>query len=212
MRVHVARHGETTWNMAGRYQGRRESGLSALGMRQGMALADAFDAPALRVGRIVSSPLLRCMATAQFTASRLDLELETDRRIIEIGHGSWEGRYREEIRANDGERMRMWKEDPENVAFIGEGGETLADVRERWLDFAAALQSDVPTLVCSHDAVVRMAILCGSDRPIADLWKVNVENAAYATFEVTGATWTLVRESSSDHLAGLHASIGGQAL
>ena len=212
MRVHVARHGETTWNMAGRYQGRRESGLSALGVRQGMALADALDARDLRVGRIVSSPLLRCMATAQFSASRLDLPLETDPRIIEIGHGSWEGRYREEIRANDGERMRMWKEDPENVVFIGEGGETLADVRARWLDFAAWLQPTVPTLVCSHDAVVRMAILCGADRPIADLWKVNVENAGYATFDVTGKIWTLVRESSSEHLAGLHAEIGGQAL
>ncbi len=212
MRVHVARHGETTWNMAGRYQGRRESGLSALGVRQGMALANAFDAPEMRVGRIVSSPLLRCMATAQFTASRLDLEVEADPRIIEIGHGSWEGRYREEIRANDGERMRMWKEDPENVVFIGDGGETLADVRERWLEFAATLQPTVPTLVCSHDAVVRMAILCGANRPIADLWNVNVENAAFASFEVDGDTWRLVTESTSDHLAGLHAAIGGQAL
>jgi len=212
MRVYVARHGETTWNMAGRYQGRRESGLSALGVRQGMALANAFDTPEMQVGRIVSSPLLRCQATAQFAASRLDLELETDPRIIEIGHGSWEGRYREEIRANDGERMRMWKEDPENVAFIGEGGETLADVRKRWLEFAAALEPTVPTLVCSHDAVVRMAILCGANRPIADLWKVHVENAGYASFEVEGSNWRLVTESTSGHLAGLHAELGTQAL
>ncbi|MGH7709278.1 MAG: histidine phosphatase family protein, partial [Vulcanimicrobiaceae bacterium] len=33
--IYLARHGETTWNLAGRYQGRLESALSALGVRQG---------------------------------------------------------------------------------------------------------------------------------------------------------------------------------
>jgi len=46
MRVYVARHGETTWNLAGRYQGRRESALTSLGMRQAFALADAMRAAA----------------------------------------------------------------------------------------------------------------------------------------------------------------------
>jgi hypothetical protein len=55
VRVYVARHGETTWNAAGRYQGRLESELSALGMRQAEALASAMRGAHLR--RVISSPL-----------------------------------------------------------------------------------------------------------------------------------------------------------
>ena len=39
VKLYIARHAETTWNLAGRYQGRRESALSARGIQQGFALA-----------------------------------------------------------------------------------------------------------------------------------------------------------------------------
>ena len=119
MRVYVARHGETTWNLAGRYQGRRESELTELGMRQALALADAMDEAG--VGRVVSSPLLRCTATARPSADRRGVEVETDDRLIEIAHGTWEGRLRDELAANDPERYRAWRRDPARVQF--ENGE-----------------------------------------------------------------------------------------
>ena len=208
--VYVARHGETTWNLAGRYQGRRESALTGLGMRQGLALANAFTTQTPRIERIIASPLVRCAATAQFVAERLNLPLETDDRLIEIAHGTWEGRLRDEIAANDPERFRAWKEDPAQVSF--EGGETLADVRERWRAFAASLATDVPTLVVTHDAVVRVALLEASRRPLDDLWKVPVENAGYAVFSVDGGTWSISDPCVNAHLAGLRAQTERQAL
>ena len=136
--VWLARHGETTWNLAGRYQGRLESALSGLGMQQGIALAQHFferlSRGELVPSRVVSSPLLRCAATARFTAQTLGLGVETDERLIEIAHGTWEGRYRDELAANDPERYRAWREDPAHVAF--EGGETLVEVLQRWRSFA----------------------------------------------------------------------------
>ena len=69
----VARHGETTWNLAGRYQGRLESELSPLGARQAFALAGAMQREG--VGRVVSSPLRRCTSTAQPAAERLHTAL-----------------------------------------------------------------------------------------------------------------------------------------
>ncbi len=206
----MARHGETTWNLAGRYQGRRESALTALGVRQGFALADAFARSQPRIERIVASPLLRCSATAKFVADRLNIALETDDRLLEIAHGTWEGRLRDEIALDDPERLRAWKERPAEVAF--EGGETLTHVLARWRAFAAAFAPDVPTLVVTHDAVVRVAILDAQHRALDDLWQVRVENAGYAEFTVGDGRWTLERESVTDHLAGLHAAIEGQAL
>jgi broad specificity phosphatase PhoE len=210
VRICVARHGETTWNLAGRYQGRRESALSALGVRQGFALAEAFAHREPRLQRIVASPLLRCSATAKFVAERLNIELETDDRLLEIAHGTWEGRLRDDIAADDPERFRTWKERPGAVAF--EGGETLADVLSRWRNFAAGFAPDGPVLVVTHDAVVRVAILDAQRRPLDDLWNVAVENAGFAEFERSASGWILVHENVNAHLAGLHATIAGQAL
>jgi broad specificity phosphatase PhoE len=209
-RVYVARHGETTWNLAGRYQGRRESALTALGVRQGFALAEAFAHITPRIERIVASPLLRCSATATFVADRLNIRLEHDDRLLEIAHGTWEGRLREEIAASDVERFRLWKERPGAVGF--EDGETLAHVGTRWQSFAADFNAAVPTLVVTHDAVVRVAILAGQGRALDELWDVHVENAAFAEFEVDASGWSIVNENVNAHLAGLRAALEEQAL
>jgi phosphoserine phosphatase len=213
--IYVARHGETTWNVAGRYQGRLESALSGLGVAQGAALARYFadcaarDAPL--PAQIVSSPLLRCTATAQFVATQLGLPVATDERLIEIAHGTWEGRYRDELAANDPKRYHAWRNDPAHVAF--ERGETLGDVRERWRAFAATLadtRGDV--LAVTHDAVCRVALLDALGRGLEDFWTVRVENAAFARYAVKAGALTLVEECHTDHLATLRASLEGQAL
>ena len=208
VRVFLARHGETTWNLAGRYQGRRESALTALGMGQAFALSDAM--VAAQVARVVSSPLLRCTATAKPAAGRLNVRVERDDRLIEIAHGTWEGRLRDEIAANDPLRYRAWRDDPAHVAF--EDGETVAQVLARWRDFAAALSPETPTLIVTHDAVVRVALVDAQGRGLDAFWNARVENGAYAVFEVTRASWTLVDECIADHLGPLRASIATQAL
>ncbi len=208
MRVYLARHGETTWNLAGRYQGRRETALTSLGMQQAFALAAPMDAA--RVGRIVSSPLLRCTATARPTAERLNLRVETDDRLIEIAHGTWEGRVREEIAANDPVRYGAWRNDPANVSF--EGGESTRDVLARWRAFAASFVPTVPALVLTHDAVVRAALVDTSGRDLDAFWSTRVENGGFAVFEVTAAGWQLLEERVSAHLDGIRASTEGQAL
>jgi phosphoserine phosphatase len=203
VRVYLARHGETTWNLAGRYQGRRESALTSLGMQQAFALAGTMVAQG--VGRVVTSPLLRCAATAQPAAERLNLTLERDDRLLEIEHGTWNGRLRDEIAANDPERYRAWRESPATVAFVD--GETLVDVRDRWRSFADEFVPDV-----THDAVVRVALVDLLGRELDAFWDVRVENGAYAVLERDAAGWTLVEECVNEHLGTLRAEVEKQAL
>ena len=208
MRVYLARHGETTWNLAGRYQGRRETALTSLGMQQAFALVAPMDDA--RVGRVMSSPMLRCTATGRPTAERLNLRVEIDDRLIEIAHGTWEGRLRDEIAANDPVRYHAWRKDPAHVAF--EGGETIAQVRDRWRAFARDFRPAVPALVITHDAVVRVALADAKHQELDAFWDGNVENGAYAVFEVDEAGWTLVEERVAAHLDGIRAATEGQAL
>jgi broad specificity phosphatase PhoE len=210
VQLYIVRHAETTWNLAGRYQGRRESALSARGMQQGQKLADAFAAIEPPVARIVTSPMHRTRATATFVAERLNVPLATDDALIEIAHGTWEGRMRDEIAANDPERYRTWRENPGEVAF--EDGESLIDVMARWRRFRASFAVDAPTLLVTHDAIVRIALLDITQRPLGDFWAMHVENAAYAVVDVDGTTWTLVADNVNAHLADLRASTETQAL
>ena len=213
--IWIARHGETTWNLAGRYQGRMESALSARGVQQGFALAAEFvrklECRETIPTRIVSSPLLRCHATARFTASRLGLRVETDERLIEIAHGTWEGRYRDDLAANDSERYRTWREDPARARF--DGGETLSDVLARWRAFARDLAArDEDTLVLTHDAVVRCALVDMHERSLDDFWAVRVENAAFARVERLDGRLVVIEDCDNAHLGSLHADLTTQAL
>ena len=205
----LTRHGETTWNLEGRYQGRKESALSALGLRQAFALAEAMSHVRPHVKRIVSSPLLRCTATAQIVAERLDLRVETDDRLIEIGHGAWEGKLREEIVRDDPRGWHLWKNEPTKITF-SEGDSILA-VAERWRAFIAEPLL-VPTLIVTHDAVARAAILIAQGRSLDELWDVEMENAAYARFKPLPDGWHLEEPLVNAHLAGLRADVASQAL
>ncbi len=207
--VYVARHGETTWNIAGRYQGRRESALSALGVRQGFALA-AEIAARPRITRIVSSPLWRCVATARFVADRVGLAVQTDPALLEIAHGTWEGRYRDEISQNDRELYLRWRSDPSSVGFSG--GETLRDVADRWQSFARSFDPSGDALVVTHDAVVRAAIVSETGGDLSALWNVRVYNASYALFSVERGAWTLIDECIETHLTALQGDLATQAL
>ena len=203
--IYLARHGETTWNLAGRYQGRLEAALSGLGVRQGFALAAYFAGRKVRGESVpvkgVSSPLLRCTATARFVTDRLGVPLESDERLTEIDHGTWSGRYRDELARDDPERYRTWREDPAHVAF--EAGETLAEVLARWRSFAKTLvpeKNDV--LVLTHDAVARCALLDAMDEPLQAFWRPKIENGAFAVLESDGTRLRVVEECVVEHLAG----------
>ncbi len=206
--VRVARHGETTWNSAGRYQGRRESTLSPLGIAQARALAGALAQKP--IAQIVSSPLARCLATAYPLALALGVTVVQEPLLLEIAHGTWEGRHRDEIARSEPERFFDWKHRPDRVRFIG--GESVGDVLDRWKKFADSYDQNVETLVVTHDVVVRLAILHARGQSTAALWEPKVVNAGFAEFSVSDARWDLQIECVEEHLAGLAANVDTQAL
>jgi phosphoserine phosphatase len=207
-RVYVARHGETDWNRAGRYQGQRESELTELGKRQAVALGGALASSG--VVRIIASPLQRCVQTAQPLAKRLGLAVETDPRLLDIAHGTWEGRLKGDLAREDPVRVLAWRSAPHTVRF--DGGETLEDVARRWTSFVDSFRSENDVVVVTHDEVLRIALLWATHRAHAQLWEPRVVNGGYAIFDAALPRWALVEECSQDHLAGILADASRQAL
>lgn len=100
--IYLVRHGQTAFNRDGLLQGHVDSDLTELGQAQaramGATLKALLDAP--RGWRIVASPLGRTQATAALISQALGgVAVETDRRLIEVSWGEWDGRPRHEVQA-----------------------------------------------------------------------------------------------------------------
>ena len=206
--IRIARHGETTWNAVGRYQGRLETPLSPLGQAQARALSAALRETGIR--RIISSPLSRCVQTAIPLASATGVSIEIEPLLTEIAHGTWEGRYRTELAQTDPVTYYEWREHPERVHFVD--GESLQDVHDRWVEFVQKFDPSEDSLFVTHDIIVRLAVLERTGRGIEGLRTVRALNAAYAEFSVEEGTWELLAECVGAHLAGLRADPERQAL
>jgi probable phosphoglycerate mutase len=92
----LVRHGQSTWNAAGRWQGHADPPLSALGQEQARQ-AGARLASDGRVDAVVTSDLQRAHRTATLVAGVLGLDPVVDERVRERDAGEWAGLTRDEI-------------------------------------------------------------------------------------------------------------------
>jgi broad specificity phosphatase PhoE len=102
----LARHGETDWNRARRWQGHADRPLTDRGRAQAAALAERLADIALDA--IYASDLRRARETAAFVAARQGLEVIELRDLREVDVGSWEGLTREEAEEKFPEGYRRW--------------------------------------------------------------------------------------------------------
>jgi broad specificity phosphatase PhoE len=156
----VVRHGRTTWNAAGRFQGQRDPALDGAGWAQARGVADAVTALG-RVAVVVSSDLRRARQTACVVARRAGVPVVTDRRLREVALGRLEALDRSEAARRYPDELDRW-------LMAGDarpaGGETVADAGAR---AAAAIEShlDAPAgdgtvVVVAHGMVLQAALRC----------------------------------------------------
>src|SRR5438128_11329663 len=95
VRILLARHGETIFNVEGRWQGQSDSPLTERGIAQSRELARALaDEP---IAAVYGSDLGRALNTAREVAELHTLCVQTDIRLREIDTGAWTGKSRQEI-------------------------------------------------------------------------------------------------------------------
>jgi broad specificity phosphatase PhoE len=121
-KITFIRHGQTTGNAAGRWQGHTNSILTDLGREQAARLGARLEEVPFDL--VVSSDLDRTVQTAQ----ALGRPVETDARWREPFFGEWEDLTTDEIMARDSEQVAAIF-GGEDVA-IG-GGERLSETMER---------------------------------------------------------------------------------
>lgn len=139
---HFVRHGETDWNRLGRFQGRTDIPLNAVGEAQAMALGPHLAPFGFR--SIAASPLLRARRTAEILNTGLDLPIHLIDDLMEFDVGPFAGEV------DGGDWLADWRR-----GGCYPGVESLSDFASRVAGgLARALALDGPVLVVAHGGLI----------------------------------------------------------
>ena len=186
----LCRHGRTATNAAARLQGRIDTPLDDLGRRQAAALAAAVGP----VDRVVSSPLLRAVQTAEAFGPAIDL----DERWIELDYGDWDERPLGDVTADE---WRRWRADVEWVPPAGESLTTLgARVRTACADLADEA-TERTIVVVSHVSPIKAAAAWALGVGDEVVWRMHLAPASISRVTVRGGTSVLFSFNETGHLA-----------
>ncbi len=155
--LYLARHGQTAYNAAGRFQGLQPVPLDATGRAQARRLADAVAAVAPVT--LVCSDVARAQETAAIVGAEIGLEPVVDPRFAETDAGHWTDRTFEEVMADDPAGFRRFLEVDMTWGFPG--GERFADQQRRVMEGIADWRARVaahPAVIVCHGNTIRLAL------------------------------------------------------
>jgi broad specificity phosphatase PhoE len=190
-RVVLWRHGQTTWNVERRFQGKTDIPLDETGVGQAERAARLL--AGLKPTAIMASPLQRAAKTAAALAAVTALPVSYDQDLVERDGGKWEGLTNAEIREQYPAEHAVWQPP---------GGETGRQVAER---VGGALKRAVDRLpadgvlvVASHGAALRlgMAHLLGFPE---DIWERlgGLSNCSWSVLaEMRDGGWRLIEHNA----------------
>jgi probable phosphomutase (TIGR03848 family) len=154
----LVRHGLTKMTgpvLAGRTPGVH---LDERGEKQASAVAERI--AVLPLAAIVTSPLERCVETAEVirAAQQGEPAWEVDERLIECGYGDWTGKAIKDLAKDP-----LWKvvqSQPSAVRFPG--GEGLAEMANRAVaavrDWDARLGDNAVWVACTHGDIIKAVV------------------------------------------------------
>jgi broad specificity phosphatase PhoE len=209
-RLLLVRHGVTTWNREGRFQGHLDPPLDPLGELEAAALAQRVVREFAETIALASSPLQRAVATAAILRQALaaddrPVEVQLEQGLMELGQGAWEGRTHADLAATDGDRYRAWAatsgwhEPPGGEAAPAAAARAVQAVRNL---VAQQDAGSAETLCCvSHGGILRLIAgrLTGASDHAA--WGLEVDNASLSVLERTASGWRIALWNDTSHLA-----------
>ena len=175
IKIYIARHGETIWNVEGRIQGRSDPALSSRGYAQSLALLEQLKGRS--ISALYTSTLQRSIQTAQPIASYFGLPIRRQAELNEITFGILEGKllfhFDEELKAE-------WNRFKDNrFTYRIPGAENYADVSSRVKPFMERLlreHKEQEVLIVGHRVVNRLLIGMLMEYPVEKVLKIEQTN------------------------------------
>ena len=207
MKLLLARHGETDWNLAQRFQGHSDVPLNNVGLQQAKALRNRLSDEIIT--SIYSSDLKRAYETAKTISNGMN-KLQADARLREVHFGDWEGLTYHEIQKKHPGHLLAWEQDVYKTAPPnGETLEQLVEHSQSILNELLVNHQDETVLVVAHGGVIRVLICLALNLPATMYWQFHIDSASLSeiAFYPAGAILNFMNDTS--HLFPLgksHAS------
>lgn len=178
---HFLRHGEPVGG--NRYRGSQiDDPLSDTGWQQLRHAVAKIDVQA-----VVSSPMQRCFAFAQWFAAEQGLPLQVVEEFKEIGFGRWEGLTRAEIKQAFSDEYATFHAD---YTQMPQGAEAVSDFAYRVQQGLTILKENYAeknVLVVAHAGVLRMVVREVLQQPLSHWYRIQVPYATRIPVEYRAA-------------------------
>jgi probable phosphoglycerate mutase len=156
-RIVFWRHGQTAWNLEGRFQGTTDIPLTETGLAQARRAARLL--AALEPDAVIASDLQRAAGTAAELAAVTGLDVSHDAGLRETYAGVWQGMTNVEIRQRYGDDYAAWKR---GEPVRRGGGELETEVADRAAPVVLAAAEKLPEtgtlVVVSHGGAIRTTL------------------------------------------------------
>ena len=127
---------------------------------------------------LYSSPLRR----ARQLAEALHPSPVIDERLCEIDFGDWEGRAWDDI---ERDALDQWAADV--IGFTPPGGESVASLQRRVIDFATSLATQPAVALVAHAGVLRALVGHWQQLPIAEWTQLQFDFGSLTTIHIDHA-------------------------
>ena len=189
MQIVFVRHGQSTANAEGRWQGQLDYELSEEGRKQSELLRDRFLSEAFLPNFVYSSPLIRALETAEIALPDANLIQIDD--LKEGGAGIFEGKNMDEIHAEYPE-IALEFQRTKNFNSVP-GAESRYDFRkraEKVVDFLVkGHDKNEKIVVFTHSGFLMfiVAVLMGTNR----IWTLRIPNTSIFDFRIDPGSWDM---------------------
>lgn len=201
-RITLIRHGETSWNADGRFQGQQDTPLNESGRAQAAITATALARHAFSF--CYTSDLSRAWETADILAAPHALHPERDARLREASFGEWEGLTLPDITLRWPEIVAAWKID--SLRTRPPGGETLEAVHTRvsaLLRVIIARHPDEDILVVGHGGSARALIVETLGGNLTVYRHLRLDNCGISVIHADARGYALISLNDTCHLEPL---------
>ena len=185
--LYIIRHGKTDQNSKMLLQGRSDHPLNGEGTEQAAEAAQRFADMGVVIDKVYTSPLIRAVRTAEIIAPAA--EKVTDRRLIEMDYGPYEG-------------MDLRDPAPEVIDFFSdfvnvpapEGMEPLPEIVSRLGDFLEEIREEAEEkniLISTHAIAMKGALEYLTPDSHGSYWAKNIGNCDIYASEIKDGRFTV---------------------
>jgi len=203
-RIILLRHGETTWNVEGRYQGHLDSPLSPRGEAQARALAQRL--AGMKFAALYSSDLGRARQTADAIAKATGHEIRVDPQLRERHLGIFQGLLKSEMKQKFAHDYHLFKTAGSDHALPG--GESARQAAQRnitCLEDLARRHPDETIVVVAHGGTISALLRHTLGIPPGTPRRFERFNASWNVFtwDLDDSRWRLETWGDLSHLSVL---------